>query len=63
MFRFTIRELVLLTLVVALGVGWWISDRLLHQELTNQQKEPFLLRGKVMEKRFSFDPQTPTTLP
>jgi hypothetical protein len=25
MFRFTIRELVLLTLVVALGVGWWID--------------------------------------
>jgi len=25
MFRFTIRELVLLTLVVALGVGWWIG--------------------------------------
>jgi hypothetical protein len=29
MFRFTIRELVLLTLVVALGVGWWI-DRSRH---------------------------------
>jgi hypothetical protein len=27
MFRFTIRELVLLTLVVAMGVGWWL-DRL-----------------------------------
>jgi hypothetical protein len=25
MFRFTIRELVLLTLVVALGVGWWLD--------------------------------------
>ena len=25
MFRFTIRELLLLTLVVALGVGWWID--------------------------------------
>jgi hypothetical protein len=27
MFRFTIRELVLLTLVVAMGVGWWIEHR------------------------------------
>jgi len=27
MFRFTIRELVLLTLVVALGVGWWLDHR------------------------------------
>lgn len=25
MFRFTIRELVLLTLVVAMGVAWWID--------------------------------------
>ena len=25
MFRFTIRELVLLTLVVAMGAGWWID--------------------------------------
>ena len=28
MFRFTIRELVLLTLVVAMGVGWWLEHRL-----------------------------------
>jgi hypothetical protein len=27
MFRFTIRELVLLTLVVAFGVGWWLDRR------------------------------------
>jgi hypothetical protein len=27
MFRFTIRELVLLTVVVALGVGWWVERR------------------------------------
>jgi len=27
MFRFTIRELVLLTLVAAMGVGWWIDRR------------------------------------
>ncbi|MCI0358690.1 MAG: hypothetical protein L0211_09425 [Planctomycetaceae bacterium] len=25
MFRFTIRELVLLTLVAAMGVGWWME--------------------------------------
>ena len=27
MFRFTIRELVLLTLVVAMGVAWWLDRR------------------------------------
>jgi hypothetical protein len=25
MFRFTIRELVLLTVIVAMGVGWWVD--------------------------------------
>jgi len=32
MFRFTIRELVLLTLVVALGVAWWLDHAHLSQE-------------------------------
>jgi lipopolysaccharide export system protein LptC len=27
MFRFTIRELVLLTLIVAMGVGWWLDHQ------------------------------------
>jgi hypothetical protein len=31
-FRFTIRELVLVTLVVAMGVGWWIDRRQLQRE-------------------------------
>jgi lipopolysaccharide biosynthesis regulator YciM len=35
MFRFTIRELVLLTLVVAMGVGWWIS----HYRLATVNRE------------------------
>ena len=26
MFRFTIRELVLLTIIVAMGVGWWLDS-------------------------------------
>jgi hypothetical protein len=27
MFRFTIRELALLTIIVAMGVGWWVDHR------------------------------------
>jgi hypothetical protein len=33
MFRFTIRELVLLTLVVAMGVGWWIREQQLQRSI------------------------------
>jgi hypothetical protein len=27
MYRFTIRELILLTVVVAMGLGWWVDRR------------------------------------
>jgi len=37
MFRFTIRELVLLTLVVAMGVGWWLDRRTLRREIEDTQ--------------------------
>jgi len=33
MFRFTIRELVLLTLVVAMGVGWGLEHWLLSDRM------------------------------
>ena len=36
MFRFTIRELVLLTLVVAMGVGWWIDRNRLQARWSNR---------------------------
>ena len=32
MFRFTIRELVLVTVVVAMGVGWWMDRTHLESE-------------------------------
>ena len=32
MFRFTIRELVLLTFIVAMGVAWWLDRRRLSQD-------------------------------
>jgi len=32
MFRFTIRELILLTVIVAMGAAWWVDDRGLRQK-------------------------------
>src|SRR4029453_13842663 len=45
MFRFTIRDLVLLTLIVALGVGWWIDRRRMAASLAE------LDEYKLPEKR------------
>jgi len=34
MFRFTIRELVLVTVIVAMGAAWWAERRQLNRELS-----------------------------
>ena len=56
MFRFTIRELVLLTLVVSVGLGWWLDRRRLAgplQELAEFQtaKQRELAQQKLKERR------------
>ena len=33
MFKFTIRELLLLTVIVGLALGWWLRERHFHAEL------------------------------
>jgi hypothetical protein len=38
MFRFTVRELLLVTLAVAMGVGWWLRERQLSDEITRAMK-------------------------
>ena len=45
MFRFTIRELLLLTLVAALGVAWWLD----HRNMAARQRitEELLIEKKV----------------
>jgi hypothetical protein len=47
MFRFTIRELVLLTLVVAMGVGWCV-DRF-NQEARLRKRDAYWERGWAMD--------------
>ena len=36
MFRFTIRDVLLVTVIVALGVGWWVDRSRVHARLTNE---------------------------
>jgi hypothetical protein len=47
MFRFTIRDLVLLTLVVAMGVGWWLD----HRRLLQAMRVSELVWGDVVHAR------------
>ena len=39
MFRFTIRELVLLVALVAMGLGWWVHARQLKSDVTHLQSD------------------------
>jgi|GEM_PF-5292348 len=48
MFRFTIRELVLLTLVVAMGVAWWIDRRQLKRGIVLREAAFTTLASFVM---------------
>jgi hypothetical protein len=51
MFRFTIRELVLLTLVVAMGVAWWLDRRALIETYDPQTRlEATIFRVNNVEK-------------
>ena len=49
MFRFTIRELVLLTMVVAMGVGWWLD----HLQQVRRQEAARIMLYRWTPKSFS----------
>lgn len=38
MFRFTIREVFLLVVIVALDIGWWVDHRRMSTELADAKK-------------------------
>ena len=44
MFRFSIRELMLVTLVVAIGAGWWMEHR--ASRLAIQAKDSEITKAK-----------------
>jgi hypothetical protein len=54
--RFTIRDFLWLTVVVALGVSWWIDHRLLDKRIDELRLSPSL---EVRFDRDSFKSTTP----
>jgi hypothetical protein len=42
MFRFTIRELLILTVTVGLAVGWWMERRLKAEDVSDAKQLAFL---------------------
>jgi hypothetical protein len=54
MFKFTIRELLLLTLVVGLAVGWWLHYRK-NQSLASENR---MLRNELQSALDAFELNT-----
>ena len=52
MWKFSIRDLLLFTLVMALGIGWWAHQRELKNEHRQLQLENELFRDELLELRF-----------
>jgi hypothetical protein len=50
MFRFTIRDLLWLMVVVAMACGWWRSDVKSHEERANIQEMRQLLGEKGFDE-------------
>jgi hypothetical protein len=57
-FHFTIRDLLWLTVVVALAVGWWVDQRMLRTQLTADQNTIRSLRIALQDEMTMHDPST-----
>ena len=54
MFRFTIRELVLVTAVVALGTGWWAERRKLRAEVQQLNSEVLAMDDAAERSKWKY---------
>jgi hypothetical protein len=57
-FRFTIRDLLWLTLVVALVVGWWLDQSALRVERAGDQRTINSLKIALQDEMTMHDPST-----
>ena len=58
MFHFTIRELLLLTLIVALGAAWWLDRRNMARQL-DRERDFATSRAMALERQLrAFEAQT-----
>jgi hypothetical protein len=49
--KFSIRDLLLVTLIVALAVGWWLDHRSLAPDARKQREEEAWIRAREEQAR------------
>ena len=50
MFRFTIRDVMWLTVVVALAISWWIDNKRIDTGVTNLENDRRLMQAEFDDK-------------
>jgi hypothetical protein len=63
MFRFTIRELVLLTLVAAIGVGWWLDRQRLTFRMADMNQRIQFFQSLQGQNRSDSNAASPQRVP
>jgi hypothetical protein len=59
--KFSIRDLMLVTVIVALAVGWYVHHRAMHEEYRRMDAENEILRAELLELRFpKMEPEEPS---
>jgi hypothetical protein len=60
MFRFTIRDVLWLTVVVAVSLGWWVDqNRLARPPVpTREESYQFIMNESHSDKPYLFNPRT-----
>ena len=50
--KFSIRDLILVTVIVAMGLGWYVHRRAMNAEYRRMDAENEILRSELLELRF-----------
>jgi hypothetical protein len=56
MFRFTIRDVLWLMVVVGIGAGWWVDHSMYIRELNEANGKWYNLSRAIWESGFDVDP-------
>jgi hypothetical protein len=63
MFKFTIRDVLWLTVLVAMGVSWWIDNKRIEKAVTKAESEQRLLRSDFEDRMTVLDEMEKGTIP
>jgi hypothetical protein len=61
--KFSIRDVLLLTVIVALALGWWVDNKRIEKAVTKAESEQRLLQADFKDRMTVFDEMEKGTIP